>query len=92
MVERVPEAAAKKKKASGDGAQETASRQQEQAPRASLPPKSGPSTAGWVPHYEEALLKVSSTEDYSRTRTMGYEDLAQDLIGSWGKVCTRTPL
>ena len=92
VVERAPEDAAKKKKAAGDGAQETASRHQEQAPQASLPPKSGTSTAGWVPHYEEALLKVSSTEDYSRTRTMGYEDLAQDLIGSWGKVCTRTPL
>ena len=87
VVERAPEAAdAKKKKAGGDGAREVVAEHPVQAPKAPLPPRFGPSTAGWVPHYEEALLKVASTEDYAQNRSMGYEDLAQDLIGSWGKV------
>ena len=80
-------AAAKKRKSAEDGAREVATKNPDQAPKATLPSKFGPSTAGWVPHYEEALLKVALAEDYARTRSMGYEDLAQGLIGSWGKVC-----
>ena len=47
-------------------------------------------TETWVPHYEEALLGVASPEDWLRVKNMGYDDLAQSAIASWGKVCLIT--